>query len=57
VELLNYKSKNSDFGQYDTKQDIEELFSGVGDPRVKKRNLHLLGDILFIALCTFLSNG
>lgn len=36
---------------------IAELFSEVKDPRVQGRCTHKLGDILFIALCTFLSNG
>lgn len=49
--------KNKDFGQHDTKKEIRDLFSGVKDPRVENRSLHLLSDILFIALCTFLSNG
>lgn len=39
------------------KKDIELIFSRVSDPRVKGRCDHLLCDILFIALCTLLSNS
>jgi predicted transposase YbfD/YdcC len=38
-------------------QDIRIIFSKVPDPRVEGRCLHLLSDILFIALCTLLSKG
>lgn len=38
-------------------QSVESLFSQVDDPRVEKRCLHRLKDILFIAFCTLLSNG
>jgi predicted transposase YbfD/YdcC len=37
--------------------DYGQLFSQVEDPRVEARCDHLLADILFIALCTLLSNG
>jgi len=36
---------------------ILDYFSEVRDPRVEGRCLHKLGDILFITLCTLLSNG
>lgn len=36
---------------------IQSYFSCVSDPRVQSRCDHLLEDILFIALCTLLSNG
>ena len=36
---------------------IIEIFSGVKDPRSQGMCLHQLSDILFIALCTLLSNG
>jgi len=39
------------------KDSIEQFFCGVPDPRVKGRCSHMLQDILFIALCTLLSNG
>jgi len=35
----------------------EDLFCEVPDPRVQGRCLHKLSDVLFIALCTLLSNG
>ncbi len=35
----------------------QDLFCEVPDPRVQARCLHKLSDILFIALCTLLSNG
>ena len=38
-------------------QDIRIIFNKVPDPRVKGRCLHKLSDILFIGLCTLLSNG
>ena len=38
-------------------QDIRIIFSKVPDPRVEGRCLHRLSDILFIGLCTLLSNG
>lgn len=38
-------------------QDVINLFSKVKDPRQKKKCLHPLMDILFISLCTLLSNG
>jgi len=38
-------------------QTIDNLFSKIEDPRVEGRCLHKLKDILFIALCTLLSNG
>ena len=38
-------------------EDIRIIFSGVKDPRVEGRCKHLLSDILFIGLCTLLSNG
>lgn len=38
-------------------QDIRLIFSKVPDPRVEGRCLHSLSDILFIAICTLLSNG
>lgn len=38
-------------------KDNQILFTGVKDPRVQGRCKHLLYDILFIALCTLLSNG
>jgi len=36
---------------------ILDIFSEIADPRVKGRCLHKLEDILFIGLCTLLSNG
>jgi len=36
---------------------VEKIFAGIDDPRVEGRCLHRLKDILFIALCTLLSNG
>lgn len=36
---------------------IGRIFSKVDDPRMEARCLHQLKDILFIALCTVLSNG
>ena len=39
------------------RRPVEEMFSGVEDPRVAKKVKHKLEDILFIAFCTFLSNG
>jgi len=36
---------------------IKDIFGSVLDPRVEGRCLHKLSDILFIALCTVLSNG
>jgi len=36
---------------------IDSIFSKVEDPRQQGRCLHRLKDILFIALCTLLSNG
>ncbi len=36
---------------------IQSYFNCVSDPRVESRCAHLLEDILFIALCTLLSNG
>ncbi len=36
---------------------ISDIFDQVADPRVQGRCLHKLSDILFIAFCTFLSNG
>lgn len=41
----------------DTKKQIESLFSGIEDPRVKNRCLHKLSDILFISFCTLLAGG
>jgi hypothetical protein len=38
-------------------KDLTLVFAGVDDPRVAGRCLHKLSDILFIALCTLLSNG
>lgn len=38
-------------------KEIKIVFAGVDDPRVAGRCLHKLSDILFIALCTLLSNG
>ena len=35
----------------------QDLFCDVPDPRVQGRCLHKLSDILFIALCTLISNG
>ncbi|MGK0366615.1 MAG: hypothetical protein ACI85O_003690 [Saprospiraceae bacterium] len=43
--------------QKDMQDTISNIFSGVPDPRVEGRFLHKLGDILFIAFCTMLSNG
>lgn len=37
--------------------DIIELFSDVSDPRVQGRISHKLEDVLFISLCTLISNG
>ncbi len=39
------------------KKTVKEVFSNVEDPRVTGRCLHKLCDILFIAICTLLSNG
>lgn len=39
------------------KKAIELVFAEVEDPRVQGRCLHKMSDILFIALCTLLSNG
>ena len=39
------------------KNTILEIFKEIDDPRVKNRCWHNLEDILFIALCTLLSNG
>ena len=39
------------------RKQINNLFSFVDDPRVAGRVTHKLVDILFIGLCTFLSNG
>ena len=39
------------------REQVNNLFSFVDDPRVEGRTKHKLVDILFIALCTFLSNG
>ena len=36
---------------------IIDLLSRVPDPRVEGRCLHKLSDVLFIAICTLLSNG
>jgi hypothetical protein len=36
---------------------IPVLFSNITDPRVSGRCLHALSDILFISLCTLISNG
>lgn len=33
------------------------IFANVRDPRAQGRCLHMLPDVLFIALCTLLSNG
>lgn len=41
----------------DIKKRIEDLFSGIEDPRVKNRCLHKLSDIIFISFCTILSGG
>ena len=38
-------------------EQISEIFSTITDYRVKNRCLHKLSDVLFIALCTLLSNG
>lgn len=38
-------------------EPIDRIFSKIDDPRVEARCLHRLEDILFIALCTLLSNG
>ena len=38
-------------------QDITVYFSQVPDPRVVGRCSHLLSDILFIAICTYLTGG
>lgn len=38
-------------------KDVKTVFSGVDDPRIVGRCLHKLSDLLFIALCTLLSNG
>jgi predicted transposase YbfD/YdcC len=39
------------------KKSIQDLFSGVPDPRVVNRCTHKLSDILFIALSTLICNG
>jgi len=39
------------------KQTVSSFFSNVIDPRVSGRCLHSLSDILFISLCTLISNG
>lgn len=38
-------------------KSIREIFARIPDSRVKGRCLHKVSDILFIALCTLLSNG
>lgn len=38
-------------------KELKELFSDIVDPRVVNRCDHKLQDILFIALCTLISNG
>jgi predicted transposase YbfD/YdcC len=38
-------------------KSVEDLFSHLSDPRQPWKVLHKLSDILFIALCTLLSNG
>ena len=38
-------------------KNYQDLFTTVPDPRVQGRCLHRLSDILFIALCTVISNG
>ena len=35
----------------------QDLFTDVPDSRVRGRCLHILSDILFIAMCTLVSNG
>lgn len=39
------------------KEEIENFFGSLTDPRVQGRCKHKLSDILFIAFCTLLSNG
>ena len=38
-------------------ESLIKIFSKVHDPRLEGRCLHKLSDVLFIALCTLLSNG